>query len=304
MTGTIANTISGRRRWLLVGLVAVFTALACSASATSTPLPQAPQVSVIVVTTDNSVGDNRVVFGLVDSEGMPLRSDEVPVRTVFIDPQENADAVEDSAIAKFVRWPSGFQGVFTTSLEFNVPGIWELQVDTTTSEGKAVTARGALQVNEESLTPGIGNPPPSSITPTGDSVENLATITSSPDPDPDLYQLSVHEALRAGKPLVVVFATPAFCVTATCGPQVSVISQLKEQYSGRANFIHVEVVKDPHLIEGGRHSSAFVEAVTDWGLPTEPWTFIIDEGGLVHAKFESFAALEELANSLQKLLGS
>ena len=304
MTVSLASYIKGWRPGTLAGLVAVFAAVACSASATSTPLPQAPQVSVIVVTTDNSVGDNRVVFGLVDFEGMQLRSDEVPVRTVFLGPHENSDAVEDSTIAKFVRWPTGVQGVFTANLEFNAPGIWDLVVDTTTPEGEAITARGALEVSEESLTPVIGQPAPPSITPTVDSVGNLATITSSPNPDPDLYRLSIHEALQAGKPLVLVFATPAFCVTATCGPQLAEISQLKEQYSGRANFIHVEVVKDPHLIEGGRSSVEFVQAVTEWALPTEPWTFIIDEGGLVHAKFEAFAALEELADSLQQVLES
>ena len=102
-------------------------------------------------------------------------------------------------------------------------------------------------------------------------------------------------------PAVVVFATPAFCLTAVCGPQVSVLSQLKEQYSGRANFIHVEVVKDPHLVQGGRPSVEFVEAVKEWGLPTEPWTFIIDKEGLVQAKFEAFATLGELADSLEQV---
>ena len=132
-------------------------------------------------------------------------------------------------------------------------------------------------------------------------MEDLATITSSANADPELYRLSIHEALAEDKPLVVVFATPAFCVSAACGPQVEVISQLKDRFPDEANFIHVEVFKDPHLIEGGRPSGGFVPAVAEWNLPTEPWTFIIDKNGLVHSKFEAFSALEELETSLREL---
>ncbi len=288
-------------RWAWAGSFALVFLAACSSSPTSTPLPQAPELSAIIVTSDHSVGVNRVIFGLVDIDGMPVRLDEVPVRAAYLGPEENPDARPDAANAKFIRWPSGVQGVFSTNLEFNVPGIWEVEVDAPTPEGRVVTIRSATQVRAESSTPGIGKPAPASVTPTAALVEDLAAITTSPAPDPDLYWLSVHEALQAGMPAVVVFATPAFCLTAVCGPQVSVLSQLKEQYSGRANFIHVEVVKDPHLVQGGRPSVEFVEAVKEWGLPTEPWTFIIDKEGLVQAKFEAFATLGELADSLEQV---
>ena len=257
-----------------------------------------------MVTTDLTLGVNRVAFAIVDRNGLPLRSEEAKVRAVYLPPGETAGEVRDSATATFRRWPTGAQGVFSTKLKFDTAGFWQLEVDTTTPEGKGVTARGALQVTPESQTPGIGHLAPASVTPTGDDVDNLATITTSANPDPDLYRLSVHEALQAGKPLVVVFATPAFCVTAACGPQVAVVSQLKEQFLDRVNFIHVEVVKDPHLLQGGRPSAEFVAAVTEWGLPTEPWTFIVDKDGLVRAKFEAFATLEELSDSLGKVLTS
>jgi hypothetical protein len=290
--------------WLLTGLTVVATTVACSSSATSTPLPQLPEVSVIVVTTDYGVGSNRVVFGLVDRDGTPVRSDDSQVQASYLPPGESAGEVRDTATAKFRQWPVGAQGVFTTNLNFNTAGIWQIEVDTTNSAGNAVTALGAIQVQAETTTPSIDQPAPASVTLTGDQVDDLAAITSSPRPDPDLYRLSVHEALGAGKPSVVVFATPAFCVTATCGPQVEIISQLKERFSDRANFVHVEVYKNPHLIEGGRPAGGFVKAVSEWKLPTEPWTFIMDQDGLVRAKFEAFTTLEELEQGLQSVLGS
>ena len=131
-----------------------------------------------------------------------------------------------------------------------------------------------------------------------DDISDLATITSANPPDPDLYRLSVDEALESGKPLVLVFSTPAFCVSATCGPQVEVVSQVKEKYQDRANFIHVEVFKDPHLIEGGRPVAGTVAAVTEWNLPSEPWTFVIDQEGRVRAKFEQFTTAQEIEAAL------
>ena len=181
-----------------------------------------------------------------------------------------------------MRWPPpGEQGIFITHLTFDVAapgtghqdGLWELQITTTTAEGVEVAVRAALRVAEKSLTPAIGATAPPSVTLTSADVEDLSTITSAGNPDPDLYQLSIHQALLENKPLVVVFATPAFCVSTTCGPQVEMVSQVKELYRDQANFIHVEVLKDPHLILGGQAGREPVPAVEEWGLFTEPWDF-------------------------------
>ena len=304
---------------LLVGLL-VFLLAACTASATSepvtssatstplpdsptsTPLPTGPEFGVIVISTDLAVGANRVVFGLVDRDGMPVRAAQAQVQAaLFIQGQEAAE-VRETATAQFMRWPAGSQGVFATNLNLDTAGFWQLEVTTSNEERGDVEAVGAFQVKEKSDTPSLGDPAPASVTPTLDGVEDIATITSSPVPDPDLYRLSVHQALEAGKPLVVVFATPAFCVTATCGPQVEVVSQIKERFQDQANFIHVEVFESPHLIEGGRPAGGFVPAVTEWNLPTEPWTFVVDRAGRVQAKFEAFTTEEELEDALQEVL--
>ena len=296
---------------MLLGGLLVFLLAACAASATSTPLTSAPtatplhsgpQVSVIVISRDLAVGTNRVIFGLVDREGMPVRAPQAQVKAAYFVPGQEATDVRDSATAKFMRWPGGFQGVFATKLELDTAGFWQLEV-TTSSEGRAlVAAVGAFQVKEKSDTPAIGDPAPSSVTPTLADVEDLATITSSPVPDPDLYRLSIRQALETGKPLVVVFATPAFCVTATCGPQVQVVSQLKERFQDQATFIHVEVFENPHLIEGGRPAGGFVPTVDEWNLPSEPWTFVVDRAGRVQAKFEAFTTEEELEEALEEVL--
>ena len=167
---TLVNTLGRRRIWLLTSLAVLATTVACSSSATSTPLPQGPEVNVIVVTSDYGVGSNRVAFGLVDREGTPVRSTEAQVRALYLPAGQSAGEVRDTATAKFRQWPIGAQGLFTTNLEFDTEGFWEIQVDTTNTAGKAVTARAAIQVQPETITPSIGRRPPTSVTPTGDQV--------------------------------------------------------------------------------------------------------------------------------------
>jgi hypothetical protein len=310
--------------YLVSPLSLVLLALGLFACGVATPAPEEPAAgtpplggpaySAILVTSDLAVGTNRVAFGLIDRDGMPVRTDEARVQSVYFPPGQDAGEIRQTVTARFQQWPPGERGVYVTTLDFDRPGeateanpgFWGLQFTTTTEAGVLVEAQAAARVAEHSSTPAIGDPAPRSATPTVRDTDDLSTISSAADPDPDLYQLSIDQALdqalESGKPLVVVFATPAFCVSATCGPQVDLVRQVKDRYQGRANFIHVEVFEDPHLIESGRPAGGWVPAVDEWGMLSEPWTFVIDGKGLVHAKFEQFTPAEEIEAALLEVL--
>lgn len=309
------------RPWRTIFIISIsillLATIACATAAPTRPadpptMPMGgPEFSAILVTHDLAVGANRVAFGLVDRNNMPVRTEEAQVKAVYFPPGQQEGEVRQTATAHFLRWPPpGERGVYVTKLNFDVAGqatgprdgLWELQITTTTDDGAPVEAKTAIEVKEEPATPGIGEPVPASDTPTAQEVDDLSTITSADTPDPELYQLSIREALETGKPLVVVFATPAFCVSATCGPQVEMVSQVKERHQGEANFIHVEVFHDPHLIQGGRATGELAPAVEEWGLPTEPWTFVIDREGRVHARFEQFTPAEEIEAALLEVI--
>ena len=298
-----------------LAVILLLIAAACSSAsgpgqppatgAGETPQFGGPEVSAVIITTDMAVGPTRVVFGLVDRDGMPVRAGKAQVQGVYIQPEQQATEVRATGEAKFMRWPVGQQGVFATKLILDKPGFWLLRVSAIDASGETVNAQGAFEVKGNPATPAVGQPAPKSITPTLDdvgSIDNLMMISSAEPPDPDLYRLSVHTALESGKPLVLVFSTPAFCVSATCGPQVEVVSQVKEKFRDQANFIHVEVFKDPHLIQGGRPVGGTVAAVDEWNLPSEPWTFVMDGEGRVRAKFEQFTVAEEIEAALLEVL--
>jgi hypothetical protein len=43
---------------------------------------------------------------------------------------------------------------------------------------------------------------------------------------------------------------------------------------------------------------AVVPAVQEWGLPTEPWVFVVDAAGIVIGRFEGVISSEEIAELL------
>ena len=242
---------------LLPVLLVVNACLSPSGGDGDIPELGGPQYSALMVSSDLAKGNNRLIFALVDRNNVPVNADTAKVAPMFTPPGGAGPQAKEAITAHFLSWPpegSG-RGVFVAEIEFDVageatrqnPGLWELRVSATDATGAAVEATTAVRVREHPATPAIGSPAPRSDTPTFDQVDDLAEISSDPTPDPGFYQLSVADALDVGKPLVVVFSTPAFCVSATCGPQLEVLESLKERYKGRVNFIHVESIPGPAL---------------------------------------------------------
>jgi hypothetical protein len=97
-------------------------------------------------------------------------------------------------------------------------------------------------------------------------------------------------------------ASPAFCINAVCGPQVEVLSELEDKYKGRANFIHVDIYDNPQEIQGDLNRGRLSPPVVEWRLPSTEWSFVIDASGIITARFESFATLQEVEDALKPAL--
>lgn len=307
-----AATLTAAALLLTILLLPAAACFSPPAGGPPTPLPGGPQHSAIMVSSDLAAGPNRIAFALVDRDNRPVPAATAQVRALYTPPNTDQPVEKQTTLAQFLPWPpeGSNRGVFVTNLTFDRPGeaipenpgLWELEITAVTDSGPTIQAKTALRVTAKPSTPALGAPALRSLTPTAGDTIDLATITSAPNPDPELYQLSVHQALDAGLPLVILFSTPAFCVSATCGPQLEILANLKERYRGQANFIHIEVFANPHLIQGDRLAAQRVPAVDEWGLPTEPWTFIINKQGRIAAKFEQFTPEPVLAAALESVL--
>ncbi len=164
--------------------------------------------------------------------------------------------------------------------------------------GERIQALGNLVVGKRGAAPGLGDPASPSATPTLASTGgDLSALSTARAPSRALYAVSVADALAAGVPFVVSFATPLYCQTRTCGPVVDVVEAVRKELAGRgARFIHVEIYA------GNDPANGVNEWVAEWGLPTEPFTFVIDSDGIVRTKLEGAFSTRELREAVVAVL--
>ena len=255
----------------------------------------------ILATGDLGVGENRVGFVLTSPDGF------VTVPSVRVTPRlvdasgttlETAPGVE----ADYQAWPYGNRGLHAVRMRFDKPGKWALDIKVEEPGKPAGTVVLAFDVFDITLAPNEGDPAYKSRNKTVRDVARLAELTTGSLQDPDLYQKTIADAVSSGMPTVVVFASPAFCINAVCGPQVDVLQQLKNTYKDSGNFIHVDFYQDPDKIQGALERAEIAEAVKEWRLPSIEWTFVIDKKGFVAARFEGFATYDEVEKALKQVL--
>ncbi len=277
------------------------------------PAAQLP-IEPILATTVLGVGEQRVAFLLTTSEGL-VKAPEAQVASVYLG---DGVAAGEEKQAPFHLWPFGVRGSYSTQLNFSLPGPWRLDISVDGPDGPAGT-RIELNVAEETGVPEVGDIPPFSANKTVYTVDDLADLSTDFTPDLDLYQLTIPEAIISGKPTVIVFATPAFCTSPTCGPQVDTVSELKDLYRDEANFIHVELYDNPQEIQGDLDKAELTNLAHTWGFASIPhwfnesWTFltagrqkgvVLGGDGRIAQRFEAFATLEELEEALLTALAA
>ncbi len=301
-------------RWLVpaLAILAVSLVVACGSAATTTPastpaaVPAAASsggLEPILATTVLHVGPQRVSFLLTTPDAL-VKVPEATVTSVFLG---DGQALTETKRAEFHLWPYGVRGSYATEINFDRPGRWRLDIEVD-HEGLQGQTHVELDVAAESIVPGIGTVPPLSHNKTLPNVGDIQRLTTDYSPDPDLYKLTIADAVTTGRPTVVVIASPAFCTSPTCGPQTETVTELKEGYSDQANFIHVEIYDNPHLIQGDLSQATLVQSVQDWGISAVPgwfnesWTFVLGPDGAIAQRFEGYATLEELEQALKAVL--
>lgn len=257
-------------------------------------------MQAILGTSDLGVGDNRIGFVLTSSEGLQ-RAPAVSVSSRFFHDGDSEGEVKQTALAIFRPWPYGTRGLYTTTLDFDIPGRWGLDIVVLSAAGGGPVEL-SFDVHESPMAPAVGAAAIRSDSKTVADVLSSSELTTGSMYDEDLYQLTIADAVASGLPSVIVMASPAFCTNAICGPQVEVLQKLKDIYGGRANFIHVDIYDNPNEIQGDLDRAIISPTAIEWNLPSTEWSFVIDAAGVVSARFESFATIDELEEALKRVL--
>ena len=247
-------------------------------------------------TPDLGPGPQRIAFVLSDNEGI--------VRLPIVSISASLDGGEAvTAIARYFDFPEGIRGLYVGEIEFDQVGEWLIEVSLPRPDGSLAVLSFPAEVAERTLAPDVGDPAPASLNRTLDDVESVYQLSTGAEPDPALYELTVAEAIEAGRPFVIVFASPGFCTNALCGPQAEILTVLRERHGDRANFIHVDLYENPEEIRTmGLGVAIETPLLREWGLHTPEWTFIVGADGLVAGRFEAFAPEEELEEALIAVL--
>lgn len=258
-------------------------------------------LQAIFATPDLSSGEQRIAVVLTSQKGL-VRS-PIATMTSFYYAEGAAEGEKrDTAVALFRPFPLGTRGLYSAQMDFDAPGQWRLEIAVLDDNASTLKTDLRFEVAEQTAAPAIGAAAIASDSKTinDTSIEELTTGSMH---DPELYQLTIADAVESGIPTVIVMASPAFCTNAVCGPQVDVLRDLKNMYEGQANFIHVDFYDNPTEIQGDLTRAKVSPTVIEWNLPSTEWSFVVDSQGIIQQRFEGFAPLDELEDALLDVLG-
>jgi hypothetical protein len=253
-------------------------------------------VAVVPGTSDYEPGNVRFSFVVVDSKGREVL---LPSARIWVaNGLEAKPFLMSTARLERIEVPGESQGlsthIYVAHVRLRKPGTYWVLAEPQGGREK-VHALGNVVVHESSPVPNVGDPAPDSETPTLASTGgDLAKLTTRVPPDRTLLRYSVAGSLRAHVPFVVTFATPKYCTSRTCGPVVDIVDAVARHFEGqRVRFIHVEVY------EGNDPAHGYNRWMKEWGLTTEPWTFLVAKNGRVAARFEGPVSVDELQEAVR-----
>jgi hypothetical protein len=297
----------------LASVVAALRAGRAMAGAELSP-PAGEALQVLITTSELVVGQNRFAFGLL-KEHQLLEDAHVVIRVYALQGQQGQ--LKTEVLASYMRLevveqsqrvhihPDGarhvhneetdIRGIYVAQVSFEWPGTWGLEVLVTLRNGSTEVSKFTVPVLATPYTLALGTPAPRSHNFIASDVTDLHHIDTSDPPDPRLHQVRIADAIAAGRPQVIVFATPQFCISRICGPVVDIVRLLLPTYDDRIVFTHQEVWQD-------FATQRVWPTVEEWRLRSEPWIFVVDGQGIIRAKFEGLTTMREIAMALQQIL--
>lgn len=316
-----------RSRWAVLGVIVASVASAC-AGGNGAPSPTSAagsdgEVAAVVASFDLAVGPPaRFLVAMLDEERRNLAYGRVELAFSYLGDGDRAATETPSPMAEGTYLPipgtetdvppdaprfllpSEGRGVYAADVGFDRAGFWQVEVRADVDGAGRRSATAAFEVLADHRVPAIGEPAPPSenvtVATAGVPAEAIdSRAIDGPIPDPELHSTTIAAAVAAGRPALVVFSTPVFCVSRFCGPVTDVVAGLARDYADRAAFIHVEIWDD---FEAKRINDAAAQWLTQGGGDgNEPWVFLIGADGNIAARWDNVATRGEIEPLLQRL---
>jgi hypothetical protein len=293
------------RRAVTLALALSILATACSGSGGDgpSPAPSRPTFNAEVASADLYVGTaQRFLIGVLGggADGMRfLAYGNIDLSFAYLGDGTATPTAGPTATAGYVgapgtntdgagptlTQPSEARGVYQAEdVTFDQAGTWQVTVRADVQGDGTVEATAAFPVAAQPSLPAPGQKALETQNLTiGDKDEPESAIDSraidgAPIPDRNLHQWTIADAIAQGRPALVAFATPAYCMSEFCGPVVDAVEELSKRYADRAVFIHVEIWHD-------NAKGEINQAAADWLFRNddlrEPWLYLIGADGTI-----------------------
>lgn len=283
------------------------------------PPDQRGKINVVVAGSDFYVGENNFVFGITDANDLPQGG--ATARATFYDltdpanpkPVFTVEAVQSApGVGEEVRHVHaggethihGGQdenrvGYFAPAV-FDHAGPWGIAVEATLKDGTKGVASVGFEVYEQPNMPAPGQAAYKSDNLTKADVTDLREIDSGEPPN-DMHDVKIKDAIAAGRPLVIVFSTPAFCTSRFCGPVNEEVEYLHDLYRKDVDFVHIEVWRNFDKKELNPTAREWLT----WpdGSLREPVVFVVDSEGTIYDRWEGPVARNIMEPSVKAVAG-
>lgn len=275
-----------RRSFLTAGGLAVAGMATWPAWAGATAPETSKALSALLVSNDLYVSPQPQRVAFVMYKG-PTPATGPPARLALAPPGSNQGQVV-TARAMSGGLPKG-RGVYVVEAVFEQPGTYQGEVLT---RGARVPI--ALEVKPAADEPVVGSmasraPSPTKQTPLG--VDPICTR----QPACPAHAVSLADVIGKGRPVAVLFATPALCQTRYCGPVLEELLSVKKVFEDRVTFVHVEIYRSNRGVD-------LAPTVTAWNVQYEPWFFAVDGSGTIRGRLDSAFGRDEITPLVQSLV--
>jgi hypothetical protein len=271
--------------------------------------PQPGQVTTsgiipVLASSEKLVGPSRLLFALVDDQNHPIANEALEVEIGFFDLCADPGTPTEVLTPAFAWGIAGQRAFYVTTPTLTEPGPWGAAVavrDPATGVGTA--AKLQFTVSEGGGGPRVGDAAPSVKTLTlADVGGDVRKVSSDPTPEPSFYETSLDAALAAKEPFLLAFATPAFCTSAQCGPTLDLVKAVVKTAPIRVVAVEpYELAYQDGRLQPVLQNGSFVpvEAADVYGIPTEPWLFLVGADGVITGSFEAVVGKQELADAIR-----
>jgi hypothetical protein len=208
--------------------------------------------------------------------------------TVAIEPPHGTRGAATNARLYRTGLPKN-RGVYVVEPTLGTAGIYTAFV---TISGQKIEL--PFQVNAKATAPTVGTAAPHAASPTKAKPLGVHPLCTR-SPQCPLHEKSLGDVIGKGRPVAVMFATPALCQSAYCGPVLDTMLPFATQYRDTIDFVHIEIYRDL----SGTNVSPTVDA---WHLASEPWLFTIDGSGTIVGRLDGAFGSEEIDAHLKAVV--